>query len=118
MESAKKIDLANLMWSERYRPKKLREVVNQKEIIKGDRKSTRLNSSHAIISYAVFCLKKTTRYQSPPAFFIPATGYTPLPLLSPLILLTSPLLFTPLSALAPPPASATRFIDPSPVSPS
>src|SRR3712207_5306580 len=26
---------------------------------KGDRKSTRLNSSHANISYAVFCLKKT-----------------------------------------------------------
>src|SRR5258708_24487980 len=25
---------------------------------KGDRKSTRLNSSHQIISYAVFCLKK------------------------------------------------------------
>jgi len=24
----------------------------------GDRKSTRLNSSHANISYAVFCLKK------------------------------------------------------------
>src|SRR5688500_19771208 len=27
--------------------------------IKGDRKSTRLNSSHLVISYAVFCLKKT-----------------------------------------------------------
>src|SRR3712207_8092975 len=27
----------------------------------GDRKSTRLNSSHANISYAVFCLKKTKR---------------------------------------------------------
>src|SRR5438552_11130854 len=26
--------------------------------LKGDRKSTRLNSSHQIISYAVFCLKK------------------------------------------------------------
>src|SRR5205085_12029052 len=26
-----------------------------------DRKSTRLNSSHSQISYAVFCLKKTTR---------------------------------------------------------
>src|SRR3954463_6751776 len=26
-----------------------------------DRKSTRLNSSHTIISYAVFCLKKQTR---------------------------------------------------------
>src|SRR5207244_7435876 len=28
------------------------------EGIEGDRKSTRLNSSHQIISYAVFCLKK------------------------------------------------------------
>src|SRR2546426_8623443 len=30
----------------------------------GDRKSTRLNSSHLVISYAVFCLKKkkTTTY--------------------------------------------------------
>src|SRR5207247_4215318 len=27
-----------------------------------DRKSTRLNSSHEWISYAVFCLKKKTRY--------------------------------------------------------
>src|SRR3712207_7263695 len=35
----------------------------------GDRKSTRLNSSHANISYAVFCLKKkkyfTPSYPSP-----------------------------------------------------
>src|SRR5258708_19069357 len=28
----------------------------------GDRKSTRLNSSHQIISYAVFCLKKKKQY--------------------------------------------------------
>src|SRR5438552_15214821 len=28
--------------------------------IESDRKSTRLNSSHQIISYAVFCLKKKT----------------------------------------------------------
>ena len=28
-----------------------------------DRKSTRLNSSHALISYAVFCLKKKTKYK-------------------------------------------------------
>src|SRR5256885_12003553 len=27
-----------------------------------DRKSTRLNSSHLVISYAVFCLKKKTTY--------------------------------------------------------
>src|SRR5438552_13922472 len=29
-----------------------------------DRKSTRLNSSHQIISYAVFCLKKKNTYKS------------------------------------------------------
>src|SRR5690625_1971621 len=29
-------------------------------IVFGDRKSTRLNSSHVAISYAVFCLKKKT----------------------------------------------------------
>src|SRR3712207_8323634 len=31
-----------------------------------DRKSTRLNSSHANISYAVFCLKKKKKAQYPP----------------------------------------------------
>src|SRR3712207_9001340 len=30
----------------------------------GDRKSTRLNSSHANISYAVFCLKKKTSHDT------------------------------------------------------
>ena len=35
LELAKKQILANLMWSEKYRPKKLSEVVDQKEIIKG-----------------------------------------------------------------------------------
>src|SRR2546422_7654290 len=29
-----------------------------------DRKSTRLNSSHGYISYAVFCLKKKTKYSN------------------------------------------------------
>src|SRR2546429_5346727 len=29
--------------------------------VKGDRKSTRLNSSHGYISYAVFCLKKKNK---------------------------------------------------------
>src|SRR5947209_10621936 len=37
---------------------------NANDIIeKVDRKSTRLNSSHANISYAVFCLKKKKTYQ-------------------------------------------------------
>src|SRR2546426_1378014 len=30
-----------------------------------DRKSTRLNSSHLVISYAVFCLKKKKKVKSP-----------------------------------------------------
>src|SRR5256885_11866351 len=30
----------------------------------GDRKSTRLNSSHLVISYAVFCLKKKKKTQA------------------------------------------------------
>src|SRR3989475_8774206 len=42
------------------------------EHMPGDRKSTRLNSSHSQISYAVFCLKKKKQYpitspQSAPA---------------------------------------------------
>src|SRR3712207_7532295 len=32
--------------------------------VKADRKSTRLNSSHANISYAVFCLKKKKRHRT------------------------------------------------------
>ena len=31
---------------------------SQNSFVYGDRKSTRLNSSHVVISYAVFCLKK------------------------------------------------------------
>src|SRR3954449_9075742 len=33
-------------------------------LFRSDRKSTRLNSSHTLISYAVFCLKKKTKEQS------------------------------------------------------
>src|SRR5438270_7589181 len=36
-----------------------------------DRKSTRLNSSHSQISYAVFCLKKKKRKCSPKSDFRP-----------------------------------------------
>src|SRR5690625_5986594 len=35
------------------------------EALHQDRKSTRLNSSHVAISYAVFCLKKKTKLRSP-----------------------------------------------------
>src|SRR3712207_7197571 len=33
-----------------------------RDLLQPDRKSTRLNSSHANISYAVFCLKKKKTY--------------------------------------------------------
>src|SRR3954462_7446427 len=33
-------------------------------LFRSDRKSTRLNSSHTIISYAVFCLKKKNRQRA------------------------------------------------------
>src|SRR3712207_7016512 len=36
-------------------------AVGAASIVQQDRKSTRLNSSHANISYAVFCLKKTKK---------------------------------------------------------
>src|SRR5205807_8417539 len=37
----------------------------QTENLLRDRKSTRLNSSHLVISYAVFCLKKKIKYKKP-----------------------------------------------------
>src|SRR3712207_7080354 len=37
------------------------DALHLDEIDDADRKSTRLNSSHANISYAVFCLKKKTK---------------------------------------------------------
>src|SRR5256885_12869602 len=39
------------------RPRDLR-IGDERRIGDSDRKSTRLNSSHLVISYAVFCLKK------------------------------------------------------------
>src|SRR5256885_13113629 len=38
-----------------------------------DRKSTRLNSSHLVISYAVFCLKKKKRQTAYPSILITRT---------------------------------------------
>src|SRR5207253_11362416 len=38
-------------------------VVPPSERAHGDRKSTRLNSSHVAISYAVFCLKKKSNHK-------------------------------------------------------
>src|SRR3712207_4770214 len=49
------------------RPEKAREAAEEslediKNMLSEDRKSTRLNSSHANISYAVFCLKKKNQH--------------------------------------------------------
>src|SRR5256885_11146968 len=38
------------------------DTVKEKALGQKDRKSTRLNSSHLVISYAVFCLKKKTQH--------------------------------------------------------
>src|SRR3989442_10486347 len=40
--------------------------------VSADRKSTRLNSSHVRISYAVFCLKKKKKMQSRALFTTPS----------------------------------------------
>src|SRR3712207_8776780 len=52
------IEDAELRTAHRWRRR--REIVETGRIPVGDRKSTRLSSSHANISYAVFCLTKKT----------------------------------------------------------
>src|SRR3954464_3443811 len=44
-------------------------------LFRSDRKSTRLNSSHTIISYAVFCLKKKTKHKNTGAIHAPRTPH-------------------------------------------
>src|SRR5438034_4721765 len=44
----------------------LLEVRRQRRTSRRDRKSTRLNSSHTVISYAVFCLKKKKNTHTAP----------------------------------------------------
>src|SRR5260221_5861206 len=48
------IDVAN----SGYLPTYILDSAKKLDAAVGDRKSTRLNSSHTVISYAVFCLKK------------------------------------------------------------
>src|SRR5690349_24236256 len=50
------IDAAHSSWIKPH-------VMAKRLIRSGDRKSTRLNSSHVEISYAVFCLKKKKKTQ-------------------------------------------------------
>src|SRR5258708_28996516 len=64
-------------WRGRLRRLTYHELIYQKNA--GDRKSTRLNSSHQIISYAVFCLKKKKNNKNTYINPIPKArkGYTP-----------------------------------------
>src|SRR2546426_10596637 len=50
-----------LMGTARHRPADPTQS-DQSQRLAADRKSTRLNSSHLVISYAVFCLKKKNKY--------------------------------------------------------
>src|SRR5437588_1301814 len=66
LEQRNYVRLYETMLTGTFDPQKRRAFPKQAEIngkelqrqIAGDRKSTRLNSSHTVISYAVFCLKK------------------------------------------------------------
>src|SRR5258708_23901729 len=61
--------LKPMISSDRLNIKQIRahwdEILRFASSIKQDRKSTRLNSSHQIISYAVFCLKKKKTPSNP-----------------------------------------------------
>src|SRR5438034_7770819 len=50
---------------QREHARALRGVAPVARVGSGDRKSTRLNSSHTVISYAVFCLKKKKELAKP-----------------------------------------------------
>src|SRR3712207_7724824 len=49
---------AQFLQALQYAHRHAERVGGRRPLRRGDRKSTRLNSSHANISYAVFCLKK------------------------------------------------------------
>src|SRR2546430_3853259 len=54
-------------------PTRLCSIAIYSSLIREDRKSTRLNSSHSQISYAVFCLKKKKKYREPDGYKPPMT---------------------------------------------
>src|SRR5688572_31039701 len=51
-------------------PRGVQFIINRSVTIRRDRKSTRLNSSHSQISYAVFCLKKKKKINQRCAYII------------------------------------------------
>src|SRR5256885_3145595 len=61
-----------------YDPRSLKTMALGLAVSPRDRKSTRLNSSHLVISYAVFCLKKknhpSTIFMLTFSLFVPETA--------------------------------------------
>src|SRR2546430_1851387 len=60
-----------------FRLQYARDLVSVSSEANQDRKSTRLNSSHSQISYAVFCLKKKKYIQTPIATHLSRHGNVP-----------------------------------------
>src|SRR2546426_9119206 len=58
---AKDWEVVDLEWAMDRVAALIRKTRDETFIEKLDRKSTRLNSSHLVISYAVFCLKKKNK---------------------------------------------------------
>src|SRR2546430_13628230 len=58
------LNQARSVGDRRTGPKSTPSPARSLEIKAGDRKSTRLNSSHSQISYAVFCLKKKKKIKN------------------------------------------------------
>src|SRR2546430_9362040 len=62
---------------ERIGQNHLRAIGIEQRYPRGDRKSTRLNSSHSQISYAVFCLKKKNEHCARPTLHASERPPTP-----------------------------------------
>src|SRR5690554_7537478 len=63
-ERQKTIRNLSLIYGAEKSPEAIRAMARQVFVNQADRKSTRLNSSHVRISYAVFCLKKKTNHHT------------------------------------------------------
>src|SRR2546422_3099920 len=68
-ECMRELDMTDRTWTPASLVQRISAAKNQmvaleevERAARGDRKSTRLNSSHGYISYAVFCLKKKNKY--------------------------------------------------------
>src|SRR2546429_4538445 len=60
-------ELVPVLEQDEHRCRQAEQDAARGEGVRRDRKSTRLNSSHGYISYAVFCLKKKTSGRKPSA---------------------------------------------------